>query len=349
MAVIWMDGPDHYGTNAGLLLQGAYAEANHLAIQANSGPGGVGHTFSIQGTVGGGGGYQLRWVMPHSRTTVGLGARFFLGSLPNGDASAPYIYSWRDAANNYIATLQITSTGALRFTMAGGAVFYTSDPIIVAGSWQHIEAKLILNGADGGYAINVNGLPVVNVPNGVNLGAGPIAQIGWGLNPFGGGITYNMRDIYVWDNSGAQNNSGMQGDRQIITSFADADGPEQDWKYSAGASGWPLISNNPPVDTQYVFADTAGNLSDFQMDDIDTDITSISAIRLAARAWKSDAGIGTLSLGVVSAGSKSAVVEQALSTEPIYYSQIVELDPHTGARFSPTGLNAALAELNRVQ
>lgn len=336
--ILWMDGPDHYGTQFQLLTQGPYAAAPNIQLVANSGPGGVGTVFggstdSLSAS--------LRKVLPGNRALVGIGMRIFLPhGLPNSQAS---LMSWQDSSNNIIASLGLTSTGAL-VVNCNGQTFQT-NPIIVGQSWQHIECRLNFSGANGGYAIGVNSLPIASA-DGLDFGGVDCAQVGW-FNSSGTNMVF--RDIYVWDDQGDFNNSGMQGDRQVITSMPTGDGPEQQWAPISGAQGFPMIDSVPPVDTNFVYANEAGQKSSFDMADIDTDITSISAVMLVARASKSDAGLGTMALNMNSDGSTGAGVEQGLSTEFIYYSQMFETDPHTSVKWIPEGVNAAQPELDRVQ
>lgn len=342
MSGLWCDGPDHYGTNDALLTEGVYADASNVKLVANSGPGGVGTCFQMSFNTNP---TQLRLVLPGERSLVGMGVRFFVPTLPSNNSG--WFMDMRDNANNVLYQLRLLSTGALQICKHDGTgVLYTSPPIIVASSFQFIEWRMKLDAADGGYSIGVNSLPVAS-SDGLDTGSTAAAQIVWGSPP--GMPTYLARDIYAWDDQGDVNNSGMQGDRECITSLVNADGSEQDWAYSAGGSGWPLLSNVPPDDTQFVYSDTAGDKSDFGIDPISTDITSISWVRLAARAWKSDAGIGTMSLNLRSGAAVTGSVEQALSTEKIYYSRIIEKDPNTTNKFTPVGLNAALPEIERVQ
>lgn len=345
MSIIFMDGPDHYGATTALLTSRTYAEINTsfgaTALVANAGPGGQGHAIQMNS-----GGY-LRKVLPGIRTHLGMGARFYFFDLPNFNGGAR-IQVWRNIANGVLATLRVLSTGALELRVGyepDGALLWQSEPVIVAQSWQHVETFLSFDEANPGFRVGVDSVTIFDSDTIFIDTLTPVAQVTWEND----GGSYKYRDIYIWDTSGALNNSGMQGDRQVITSFVSSDGPDQDWLPSAGGSGWPLLSNNPPVDTSFVYANEPDDLSNFGFSDIDTDITSISALMVVARMWKSDAGIGTMQLEIVSGGDTAAGAEQSLSTQPGFYSSIFETDPDTGVKWTPSGVNAALAQIRRVE
>lgn len=346
MAIIWFDGFDHYGNGgAGItnLLEGPYAQAILSQFPANVGPGGVGSAIGFTPSA------IIRKVLPGNRIGVGVGQRiYFQTSLPIGNGGCRLL-EWRDGANNTLATLYVESTGALTVRAGSsnaGAIWGRTDPIIVPQSWQHVEAFLLMSATVGELRIGVNGITLLDL-DGLNTGATQTAQIASLYSA--SGVNWYMRDLYVWDTTGTDNNSGMQGDRQVITTFPTSDGPNQDWTPSTGVTGWNILAENPPNDATYVEALLDGDISDFGMGDIDTDITSISAIRLSARIKKTDAGIGTVKLGVSSSAVIAESAEIAVSTEFIFYSAIFEKDPNTTNRWTPTGVNAALTRLNRVQ
>lgn len=343
MAIIWMDGFDHYGVGSvgrDHMRNGAYAEAN-LSVAQNVGPGGSGN--AVQLSVDGG----LRKVLPGARSAVGIGERIYCVSGLPGVNYAMKIMEFRDSANLRLFTVYVQSTGSIVITAnEANPPIAQTDPVIVPQSWQHVEVFIKFSAGSGEIRINVNGLPVYDA-DGLNTTSASVSQVFWGNQT--GTTNYYMRDLYIWDTTGDDNNSGMQGDRQVITTFPVEDGANQDWTPSTGVTGWNILAQNPPNDTTWVEALLDGDLSDYVMGDIDTDITSISAVRLAARMKKSDAGIGTVKLGVSVSTDIAEGAETAISTEFIYYSAIFEKDPHTDGRWSPTGVNNALARLNRIQ
>lgn len=340
MAVIFMDGYDHYGTSANLLTNGEYADAHNLSLVANAGPGGVGTVVNLGDFSPG----YLRKVLPGERAMIGVGGRWYFQAL-----SAGIIYQFIDLFGVEIGRLEILSTGALQFLAPGGlGLLWRSDPVIVAQSWQFIEVAVDFSDAAGGGFLRV-GVDSVTIYDNDAIQTQPVtvpaqnacSQVVW---TFYGG---RFRDTYIWDDTGDLNNSGMQGDRQIITSFATADALD-DWVPSAGASGWPLVSNNPPNDAQFISANAPNLVSTFQMSDIDTDITNISAVRVVSRLWKSDAGLATVKLQVTSSGDTAQGAEKAVSTNKVFYGSIFEKDPHTGVKWSPAGVNAMTAGLERI-
>lgn len=341
MAIIWMDGPDHYGTDTSLLLNGVYAEIGQLQLIPNSGPGGQGTTFLHginQPSL-------LRKVLPGNRTALGMGSRWY-----NPTLQQQAYWTLRDQFNNDMAYLQMLTTGALRYIIfepGGPTVVAQTDPVIVAQSFQFIELFVDFKQDNTGkLRIGVDGITIVDIDavrtapyNNPN----PIAQLVCSL------FSVYQRDYYIWDTTGPLNNSGMQGDRQIVTTYPEADTAFNDWAPSSGALGWPLVSNVPPDDTDFIVANEAGQISEFEFGDIDTDITNISAVRVVARTWKSDAGLATIKLRATSVGDTDEGVESAVSTNKIFLSSIFETDPHTGVKWLPNAVNLATFGIERSQ
>lgn len=339
MAIIWMDGPDHYGTDRNLLLNGVYAEATNTFLEANSGPGGVGTVFRF-------GAARLRKVLPGERTLVGVGNRWYFDTLPVVPIE---MILFLDLLGGELGSLQLLPTGALQYVSGvAGAVIWRGDPVIVSRSWQHIECVVDFSDqvAGGKLRIGVDSVTIydndaiktqpVTVPAQL-----PCSQIVWV------GVSGLARDLYIWDDTGAINNSGMQGDRQIVTTFPTSDALN-DWVPSAGGTGWPLVSNDPPVDADFISANAPDLISTFGMGDIDTDITNISAVMVVSRLWKSDAGLATIKLRVTSSGNTAEGAEKAVSTDKVFYASIFETDPHTGIKWTPGAVNAVTAGLKRI-
>jgi hypothetical protein len=331
MAIIWMDGPDHYGTDNSLCVQGPYAECT-FSLTQNNGPLGVGAVFQAN-TLGDP--VVIRKVLPGLRSAVGHGARYnYYVNLP-GSNRHNMICQWRDISNNPMFTLWTLSTGALQLVSgATGGTIYTTDPLLVAQSWQHVEAYISTGATTGSFRLGIDSVTVVDVDGLSSLGGYPdpaIAQIvvSGGLS---GSDNFRFRDWYIWDTSGSLNNSGMQGDRQVLTSFPTGDGAATDWTPSSGSEGWELIDGNPPDDTAWISANEADQTSNFDFGDVDTDITSISAVMVTSRLWKSDAGIATVNLQMLSSGDTGSGTDQAVSTEKVFYNQIFETDPHTSTK-----------------
>jgi hypothetical protein len=77
--------------------------------------------------------------------------------------------------------------------------------------------------------------------------------------------------------------------------------------------------------------------------------TIISAVQVTQRAFKSDAGAGSVQAAFVGGlGNVTTGAAHALTVSPSYYGDIFELDPDTGAAISPATLINGSIQINRT-
>lgn len=341
MAIQFIDGFDHYGSVINL-SDGVYASALELGLEPNMGPGGIG--TALRNLTNG----YLRKVLPGARSVVGVGQRLFFPNLPLANNFAA-ILSFNNGANSILTRFVVQSTGAI--ACYGGNGFlnlrFQTEPLITSNAWQHVEIKVDFSTGSMACVIGINSIEVFNSNNLFISPPNEIQQVAM-METLNGGVFWRMRDLYIWDNTGALNNAGMQGDRQVITSFPTSDNVLQDWTPSVGGVGWVMIDEVPPVDSDYVSANATGKKSRYGFTGVDLDITNISAVQVVGRMRKSDAGIGSFKFGFLSGATQGEGVEKGLSTEYTYYNSVFETDPNTGIKWTPAGVNAARVQLHRT-
>jgi hypothetical protein len=109
----------------------------------------------------------------------------------------------------------------------------------------------------------------------------------------------------------------------------------------AGSSGNSIAcsSSSPGVwdDTNLYGGEDIPGPSVFKFERPPSNTTIISAVQLNVRARKTDAGTGTIQTGLVGPlGGITKGSTHALSISPIYYADIIEVDPDTSGPISPT-------------
>lgn len=330
-----------YGTDKSLLLSGVYVEAGGplTVLEDDPDPNITGTVLRVAPTS-----VEdiLRWVLPLTQTKVGVGRRVWMAGLNVNSGSGTVFCSWRDVSNNVLATVFADSTGRIVITGGGGANVSSAAPAIVSNAWQHLEAQI--DTVAGSVEVRVEGVSVVSF-TGRALG-GPVAQIAVSTSS---GFAYQwLKDLVVWDGSGAFNNTWM-GSIQVRELIPDGDS-SFNWTTSSGATGWNLIDEAPPNDdTDYIYAvNPPPSASRFDVSNLPVDVTSVRGIYAVVRSRKTDGGDGNLQVGVRSGASTGLGTNRPITTAYTYWSDVFETDPATGAAWTPSAVNGVKIQLNRT-
>lgn len=346
----WMDGFDHYGTDAARLRDGVYAGANNVSL-VDTNP----RTGERCLRITGGNDCGVRRIFDADLVTAAVGYAMFLPSLPT-DSKSVTLAQFRDNANEAQLTVCLSSTGqviAKAGTMAGGSVIGTSAPCVYDSSYQHVEVKGVI-GAAGGVEVRINGVTVLNVtgvdtqPDGTESTTAQVL-VGGASTAITGFPPYMLvDDLYAWDTTGAANNDFL-GDKKVYTRLPDADTPTADWVPATGLLQYPMLDNVPPLDSsEYIFAEEAATQTQVGLSELPGEIVAISGVQTYTRAFKTDAGDANLQVSVVSGVTVEPGLDRPLSQAPIWYTDVVENDPATGAPWLLADLNAAQVLIERT-
>jgi hypothetical protein len=262
-----------------------------------------------------------------------------------------------DGLNNHGLIFQDTAAGNFRIVQLANGDFGVYDStntlrgrtppnVIIPNSYIWLEAKFVQNAGGvintGSAEIRVNGVQKL-VVNGLNV------PNGFANHQFGGfgSVTVRYDDWIVWDNTGANNNDFM-GDRRLLVCFPDANGVLQDFVPSVG-NAFDRINDAPPVDTSYIEAAAAGNVSEFTKSAISINSTDIAAVVVWGRLFKTDAGVAAGRLGINSNAVASNSAEIFPGTTGTYSRYVVERNPDGGVPWSKAAVDAALLRVTRSQ
>lgn len=122
---------------------------------------------------------------------------------------------------------------------------------------------------------------------------------------------------------------------------------------AAGTTGNSIATSKSGITGAWTGTTLSGGLnipgpSTFSLQRLPPTTTIISAVQVSTRAFKSDAGLGSINsaligpLGGVAAGST-----HSLTIAPTYYNDIFETDPDTSGPISPTTITNGAIEINR--
>ena len=346
MAIIWMDGFEHYGTGTtgrtNMVNFGVYADGGVSSLsstQARSG------TLSCRG-----GDFQRSFAA--NKTTVGVGCAIWLDSLPTTDVLDYFIF--RDPDGNILCRFGLSNSQEFVLYRANNVEISRSAPgQLTAGGWYHHECKFVPNGATSAIELRINEVTVYSnnsFPIGSNSGSFPgstatsTASVAFDL----GGITYTyLDDLYAWDTSTSYNNTFL-GDKRIATMFPDGDTAEADWTPNSGTTGYTQIDETAiDSDTTYVSSATVGDISEFNFQAMPTGAVAISAVQIYTAARKTDVGTCDIATDIVSGATSTAGATQVCTTSYVYAQNIFQTDPNTGALWTKAGVDAAKIRIER--
>lgn len=368
MARLWGDGFDHYGTDEDNMLDGAYAtyvgslSTDHVATGT--------HSFYVSSQCNSGAFDGLRKVLPSSKTKMGASGRFYFPSLPRANDAAMIFGFHSSNANQLQIAICVDANGAFRVYRGGiiniasgnvGTLIATSDPLIVASAFNHIEVQVNISDTVGWVRIAVNGVHrwettgldtqfdgtgIVSVSNfihpnatGGSAGNSPFYFDDYTLYDFTGTAATDTDWCPTVDGAGIGTN--YIGELQGMLCLATADTAEADWAKSTGSTGFDLIGKATPNDATYISSGTATDLSEFTLTDLPADITYIRGLDFHSRISKSDAGSAMYKVGMKSVAATSDATEIPMTVEPTYWFAQINVDPNASARWTRAAFNAA--------
>lgn len=361
MAILWMDGFDHYGTgSAGVtkMLDGVWAEHNNSTIDTSRSRTGIASLKLIAGYQNTGQGSR-RAFPGNTKSVVGVGYAMWMDKLPDYNYSQQ-LFVISNTSNQARIAISMDTTGRATVHQGpvSGPVLYTAGaPTFIAGAWQFIEARFDVAGAvelrvNGVSIFSLSGLAMANTGNFAQVTVGPRSMIV-------GGSTYKgenfwIDDLFSWDNSGSYNNDFV-GDRRVRAYYPDSDTAVAGMTPFGQAYGYQCIDETVPNDeTDYLLSATPTGVpptpivSEFGIQPIDIEVAGISAVQTYTRMRKTDAGDCNIQVGMVSGASVANGVDRPITTQWTYWQDVLEFDPATGAPWTKAALDAAKLRIART-
>jgi hypothetical protein len=291
-----------------------------------------------------------RRLLGADKAVAGIGFGLYMPAVPAANNRGGW--TLRDNANAVVLTFALQSDASIE--VFRGAVTGTSigrsGQVLTAEAWNHIEIRANRDDTTGSVEVRVNGLTVLDIAD-ENTGAADFAGVQWGRIASGGTVTiyaFYIDDVFAWDDEGAENTDFI-GPLGVYTLFPDEDTAEADWAVTGAANGYQAINEpSPDDDTSYIAADTLGDASEFALDNLPGGISNIAALVAVGRMRKTDAGDGNVQMSLVSGASVTAGEDRPITEAYTYWQDVFELDPATGAPWTPSAVNAALLRLART-
>lgn len=335
MSCLWLDGFDHYAT---VDVNEEYTTSSGFTIQAAGGRNGT-NCGRLTGS-----GDNLTKTIP-STDVVGIGIAWKMGAL-----TADFVV-FREGATDHLE-FTVTAAGNIECRRnAGGTLLGTSSGVAMSiNTYYYIEIKVKINDSTGGVWIKIDGTDVLRLgdyavsPAALDTRNGGTSGVIDNVDlRSGSGDTNDFDDYVIWDDAVADAdnpNDDFLGDIRVETVFPTGSGNSTDGTPSAG-SNWQCVDDNPPNDdTDYVSETTTGDHDTYAMGNLATATGSVTAVRWAANARKTDAGSCTVAPVLRTGGADFTGSDKSPGTSYRYLSQIYDVNPDTGLAFTISEINA---------
>ena len=365
MSGFWCDPFDQYA-DAAHMLQGPWAEVGSFVPSTAKPRTGTKSLFSA----GGGSTFtSARRIFGAPVTEAGVAYGLWIDSLPrvennefNGGVSQ-HLFIFTDAAADCQVVITLGTDGAVvpyrgfNWKELGGdfggfqQAFGRSLPCIVAGSWNHIEAKVVIDPTNGAIEVRVNGATVFNV-SGVNTqGTSNTETSQVVVTASASFVTLTTEtyidDMHAWHTDGTSP-SDFVGNAAVVYRPPVNDTADAGWSaFGGGPPVYPLLSDNN--DATGIEAATANLTSGFLCANLSSDITGVVYQMASWRGLKSDAGNCTVTPGFKSSGVTVTGAGQPLLTGETWFDAIFPLDPNGNIPWTPAAASASEITITRSE
>lgn len=344
-----------YGTIEAYMTQGVYADVTGTNLVEDPDPDSA--QIVVQQRGAGGNISRIRYVLQDgAEDRVGIALRFWLDVLPDNTEQAPTPFSWRDAFNNVIATVTVSTTGTLELRngdVTGTILYETPVPVITANGWYHMEAWTDFDGATSRVELRVEGRPVIEEDVAFTnvLPCSQVVVESRVRSNFVSAPFQYVRDFVVCSGAGTHNTDFLGS--VIVYDLRPESDVDLNWTPSVGTAGYPILSQSPPDNAEYITAENPPPAAYVcTITDLPPDVTSVKGIVAWVRAAKSDGGDATLQTGIISDpdGTPDTALgeDRPITTAQTYWRDVFEEDPKTDAPWLPSAVNEANLQLNRT-
>ena len=356
MAIQWADDFSRYGTGdvRSTMLDGLpWGNLGGLSggdIVTDPDPNESGRAYLIGGN-GNDWELDMRMALPTVVTgTLGAAARVWIDSLPGNDASRVSFMQFQDGSGSIRCYSRIEQNGSIQVLgLIGGSLTVVADtvnPVVSANAWNHYE--LVFNASAGTGSLYLNGSELLTF-TGIDTGSQiEFVNLSRRISSVVGVDTY-VKDFVVWDSTGSQNNS-VAGTVVVRTLLPEGDQTLGGWTTSTGSTGFNLIDETTPDDSDYIQADDSPPAaSEFTLENLPTDITSVRAVIPVVRARKTDGGDGSIQTAITADGTNyDSGADRPTTTAFTYYFDVSEIDPADSNPWTPVDVDAMRLRIDRT-
>jgi len=283
MALLFMDGFDHYGSATDLLTNWTSKSSGGLTL------GGSYARSGAQGLFCNGTGYVTKTLSP-STTASGVAGMALRRSGP--------MYTFFRVENGDGSQLLLTFNGSYQIELRRGGVsptlLATSTLALNDATWYYIECKWTIANSGGTVEVRVNGDTWITYTGDTQQQSAAT----WNLIFMGSLVSNNdcsLDDVYILDqtaeSAGPANNTFL-GPVKVVYLTPTSDGTYTEWACSTGSTTYTLVDDSDPDTdaTDYVASSTVGSTVTCGLGDLPTGVTTVYGVQLLASLSRSDAG-----------------------------------------------------------
>ena len=325
MAIVFIDGFDHYGATS------------HISRKWNTVSGsGISLITGRFGT-----GNALKTGTNSSTLALGLtsGATFYVGvAYQNISGDPATILSFKDGTTVQCG-LAITSGGFLyAYRSSTATVLGYASTSIKMMQWNYIEIKVTISDAAGAFEVRLNGntSPIINLSS-VDTKATANASANSFELAQGSNVDVAYDDIYVSD-------SAFLGDVRVQTLLPNANGTySQLTRTGGGSNNYEAVDDTTPDDDITYVSETSGAAKKdaYNYPATSGTIATVHTVQTNILARKTDAGAVQIRPFIKSGVTESTGTSVTPSTSFTYLLERFVNDPNTGSAWTQANLNAA--------
>ena len=326
MALLFIDGFDHYGNNA--------IVATRKWTQSGSG--------GVNGPVAGLTGSAMQFYGGHPSSGFGIiklmptpGDVFFLGFAVRWSGSGPpqreFIW-FREGSVEHI-TIGIT-TGSLLYVKRGATVLATATThALLFDAWYYIEVKIVIHDTTGSVEVRIDGVTVTFNASLTNIdtregGTGIVDNFALSGGFGGGGDPYiTVDDLYLCDDAGGAPRNTFLGVVKAESLMPQTgNGTNVGLTPSTGTDHGALVDEVPPNTTDYNSSPTVGAKDTYNYPSM-TLTGTVLGIQTNLYAAKSEVGLRQVCPVIRTGGADTDGVTVSPLTTFGYFSQVWEQKP----------------------
>lgn len=337
MALLFMDGFDHYEITEILQKWDSITESGHQSIETSVVRRVGGRALKMETTAGHATlsltkgfpqtdtiyvGFAFRTTLPYYLDNVGLRRFLYLTSGSGQECGLTVnIDGSISLCDGYSTPVVIAST-------AGG--------VIKINTWHYVEVKFIIHGTTGGALINVDGNEVLNSfshdTKQVSSTVGGIV-LNNASQLSGTKIGY-FDDLYI-------DSAQFHGDVYITPINAASDGTHHEWDPLSSTNVSQISEALVDNDTSYNYASVANKRDTYNFTDL-TGGGNIHAVAVNVTARKIEAGVVTIQTTVYASTTDfDSGADKYLTTSYLDHQEIWEENPDTEAPWDDANVNSS--------
>ena len=288
--------------------------------------------------------YASQLTLPNFLKFITPSAQVFMGAAFQINAGQRLFRLLGDAGVTIHLTLY-ASGGVLflyRGDVTGGTLLAQSGPTqYIDTQWNYFEIGATIADSGGRVEVRVNGIPTPvidftgdtkNSGTSTNIDAVQIC------NPTRD-VHLVVDDLYVCNSAGTRNNSFL-GEIRVTACLPSGAGSNTQFTPTGSANNWDNVNDVPPVLTTYNASSVLDQKDTYAMTDLPAGVGQIFGMQTVLLASKSDAGAASLKSVVRLGVLHHYGAPYALSSNPLAYCSIREVDPSTNVAWLVAAVNS---------